>query len=62
MYVGMYICMYVCIYVCLYVWNADGLECRGRLVTALLCANDAVLFADDEEGVRVSLEVLSGWC
>ena len=39
-----------------------GLECRGRLVTALLYADDAVLFAGDEEGMRVSLEVLSGWC
>ena len=35
--------------------------CRGRLVTALLYADDAVLFADDE-GMRVSLEVLYGWC
>ena len=39
-----------------------GVECRGRLITALLYADDAVLFADNEEGMRVSLEVLSGWC
>ena len=39
-----------------------GVECRGQLVTALLYANDAALFAGDEEGIRVSLEVLSGWC
>ena len=38
-----------------------GMECRERLVTALLYADDAVLFANDEEGMRVSLEVLSGW-
>ena len=37
-----------------------GVECRGRLITALLYADDAVLFADNEEGMRVSLEVLSG--
>ena len=24
--------------------------------------DDAVLFADNVEGMRVSLEVLSGWC
>ena len=39
-----------------------GVECRGRLVTALLYADDAVLFAEDEEGVRLSLYILSGWC
>ena len=39
-----------------------GVECRGRLITALLYADDAVLFADNEEGMRVSLEALSGWC
>ena len=39
-----------------------GVECRGRLITALLYADDAVLFADNEEGMRVSLEVLSRWC
>ena len=38
------------------------MEGRGRLVTALLYADDAVLFAEDEEGMRVNLEVLSGWC
>ena len=39
-----------------------GVECRGRLVSALLYADDAVLFAEDEEGMRVSLGVLSVWC
>ena len=39
-----------------------GVVCRGRLITALLYADDAVLFADNEEGMRVSLEALSGWC
>ena len=39
-----------------------GVECRGRLITALLYADDAVLFADNEEGMRVSLEALSWWC
>ena len=32
-----------------------GVECRGQLVTALLYADDAVLFADDEEGMTVSI-------
>ena len=39
-----------------------GVECRGRLVSALLYADDAVLFAKDKEGMRVSLGVLSEWC
>ena len=39
-----------------------GVECRGRLVSALLCGDDAVLYAEDEEGMRVSLGVLSKWC
>ena len=39
-----------------------GVECRGRLVTALLYADDAVLFAEDEERMTVSLGVLSEWC
>ena len=44
--------------------NAAGVrvECRGRLVSALLYVDDAVLFAEDEEGMRVSLGVLSEWC
>ncbi len=39
-----------------------GVECRGWLVSALLYADDAVLFAEDEEGMRVGLGVLSEWC
>ena len=30
-----------------------GVECRGQLVSALLYTDDAVLFAEDEEGMRV---------
>ena len=30
-----------------------GVECRGQLVSALLYMDDAVLFAEDEEGMRV---------
>ena len=39
-----------------------GVECRGRLITALLYADDAVLVAEDEGQMRVSLGVLSEWC
>ena len=39
-----------------------GVECRRWLVTALLYEDDAVLFAVDKVGMRVSLEVLSGRC
>ena len=37
-------------------------ECRGQLITALLYADDVVLFAKSEEEMRVSLRVLSEWC
>ena len=33
-------------------------ECRGRLISALLYADDA----ESEEEMRVSLRVLSEWC
>ena len=39
-----------------------GVECRGRLITALLYADDAVLFVESEEEMRLSLGVLSEWC
>ena len=39
-----------------------GVECRGRLITALLYAGDAVLFAESEEETRLRLRVLSEWC
>ena len=35
-----------------------GVECRGRLVAALLYADDAVLCAENEEGLRSSLGVV----
>ena len=37
-------------------------ECRGRMVTALLYADDAVLFAENEEEVKRGLKVLEEWC
>ena len=37
-----------------------GVECRGRMVTALLYADDAVLLAENEEQVKRGLKVLEG--
>ena len=39
-----------------------GVEFRCRLITALLYEDDAVLFAESEGEMRVSLRVLSEWC
>ena len=39
-----------------------GVECRARLITALLYADDSVLFGESEEEMRVSLRVLSECC
>ena len=39
-----------------------GAECRGRMVTALLYADDAVLLAENEEQVKRGLKVLEEWC
>ena len=39
-----------------------GFECRGRMVTALLYADDAVLLAENEEQVKRGLKVLEEWC
>ena len=39
-----------------------GVECRGRIVTALLYADDAVLLAEDEVQVKRGLKALAKWC
>ena len=39
-----------------------GVECRVRMVTALLYADDAVLLAENEEQVKRGLKVLEEWC
>ena len=39
-----------------------GVECRGRMVTALLYADVAVLLAENEEQVKRGLKVLEEWC
>ena len=36
--------------------------CRGQLISALLYADDAVIFAEDEELMRRGLDVLAEWC
>ena len=44
-------------------WDAGvGVECGGRMVSALLYANDAVLMAEDEKQVKSGLKVLEEWC
>ena len=39
-----------------------GVECGGRMITALLYADDAVLMAEDEKQVKRGLKVLEEWC
>ena len=39
-----------------------GVECRGRMVTVLPYADDAVLLAENEEQVKGGLKVLEEWC
>ena len=39
-----------------------GVECWGRMVTALLYADDAVLLAEDEVQVKRVLKALAEWC
>ena len=39
-----------------------GVQSRGRMVTALLYADDAVLLAKNEEQVKRGLKVLEEWC
>ena len=36
--------------------------CRGQLISALLYADDAVIFAEDEELMRRGLNILAEWC
>ena len=36
--------------------------CRGQLISALLYADDAVIFAEDEGLMRRGLDVLAEWC
>ena len=38
-----------------------GVMCRGQLVSALLYADDAVIFAEDEELMRRGLDILDEW-
>ena len=39
-----------------------GVMCRGQLISALLYADDAVIFAEDEELMRRGLDILAEWC
>ena len=39
-----------------------GVMCRGQLNSALLYADDAVIFAQDEELMRRGLDSLAEWC
>ena len=39
-----------------------GVMCMGQLISALLYADDAVIFAEDEELMRRELDILSEWC
>ena len=39
-----------------------GEMCRGQLISALLYADDAVTFAEDEELMRRGLDILAEWC
>ena len=39
-----------------------GVRCGGQLVSALLYADDAVIFAENEELMRRGLDVLAEWC
>ena len=36
--------------------------CRGQLISALLYADDEVIFAEDEELMRRGLDILAEWC
>ena len=40
----------------------DGVKCGSKLISMLLYADDAVIFADDEKSMRLGLDVLMGWC
>ena len=39
-----------------------GVMCKGQLISALLYAVDAVIFAEDEELMRRGLDILAEWC
>ena len=39
-----------------------GVRCGGQLISALLYADDAVIFAENEELMRRGLDVLAEWC
>ena len=39
-----------------------GVMCRGQLISALLYADDTVIFAEDEELMRRGLNILAEWC
>ena len=53
----MYMLHVACIIIC--VCEADvGVMCRGQLISALLYAADAVIFAEDEELMRRGLDIL----
>ena len=39
-----------------------GVRCGGQFVSALLYADDAVIFAENEELMRRGLDVLAEWC
>ena len=38
-----------------------GVNCGSKLISMLLYADDAVIFAEDETSVRLGLDVLMGW-
>ena len=37
-------------------------KCGSKLISMLLYADDAVIFAEDEKWMRLGLDVLMGWC
>ena len=37
-------------------------KCWGKLISMLLYADDAVIFAEDEKSMKLGLDVLMGWC
>ena len=39
-----------------------GVRCGGKLISALLYADDTVIFAENEELMRRGLDVLAEWC
>ena len=39
-----------------------GVKCGSKLISVLLYADDAVIFAEDERSMRLGLDVLMEWC